>query len=369
MKQKRKIRTLVITGKSIFGIMIGFLSITLVAMVLSITVKFPEISGERSIAILKLGVNDIKWEFLKYKKIFGFNIGDNTSILYNYHGIFGEIEMKKEKSNKSEEEKKGEVTPVSSSTTQQEFNISAIDARKGMAVSNLAGISVDAEALSREKIDIQIDSAGPQVLIVHTHTTESFTDSGKTQYTLSDSDRSTDSEKNMVAVGKVIKDVLESEGIGVIHDTTVHDYPSYSGAYTRSMETVEKNLKEYPTIKLVLDVHRDGIIGEDGTKLKVLADINGQSTAQCMFVVGSNAVLKHDNWILNMRLACNLQRYANQNYPGLMRAINLRKERFNQQVRARSIIIEVGSNGNTLEEAKCGANLLGKTLSAVLKGK
>ena len=366
MLQKKKIRTLVITGKSIFGIVLGFLSIILIAMILSITVRFPKISGRNGIEILKLGVNDIKWEFRSGKKILGVETGKNIPILYNYRGIFGKIEINKQKSEGSETEI---AVPVATSPPEEEFPIEAIDAGKGMAVSNLAGIPVDAEALSREKIDMVIDSSGPQVLIVHTHTTESFTDSGKTKYTSSDSDRSTDNEKNMVAVGNVIKEILESEGIGVIHDTTVHDYPSYSGAYTRSMATVQKNLKAYPSIKLVLDVHRDGIVGQDGTKLKVLTEINGENVAQCMFVIGSNAVLKHDNWIYNMRLACNLQRYANENFPGLMRAINLRKERFNQQVPANSIIIEVGSNGNTLEEAKCGAKFMAKTISAVLKGK
>ncbi len=366
MIQKKKIRTVIITGRSIFGFLLCFLSIIVIAMILSITVKFPSITGEKSISVLRLGMKDLKWEFPINKKILGYEFGNKLSILYNYHGIFGEI-----KNNEKMIEQAQIVAAVQEvlAPPEEEFKIDSIDASKGMAVSNLAGISVDANALSREKIDIKIDSSGPQVLIVHTHTTESFTDSGKTKYTMSDSDRSTDSEKNMVAVGKVIAEILESEGIGVVHDTTVHDYPSYSGAYTRSMATVEKNLKAYPSIKLVLDVHRDGIIGEDGTKLKVLADINGEMTAQCMFVIGSNAVLPHDNWISNMRLACNLQRYANENYPGLMRAINLRKERFNQQVAAGSIIIEVGSNGNTLDEAKCGAKFMAKTIAAVLKGK
>ena len=366
MIQKKKIRTYVITGRGIFAFLVGVLGLIAVSMIISLTARFPEISPKYGMRVVKMGMNDIKWEFLKYKKILGLNFGDNRELLYNYYGIFGKIKIPNEE---PVEKIENEATSVLATSDVTEFKIEAINGAKGMAVSNLSGISVDAETLSREKIDIALTGSGPQVLIIHTHTTESFTDPGKSGYTLSDSDRSTDSEKNMVAVGKVIKETLEGEGIEVIHDTTVHDYPSFSGAYTRSMVTVEKNLKEHPTIKLVLDVHRDGIVGKDGTKLKVLANINGKNAAQCMFVVGSNALLQHDNWILNMRLACNLQKYANENYPGLMRAINLRKERFNQQVPARSIIIEVGSNGNTLEEARCGAELMAKTVAAVLKGK
>lgn len=365
MIRKKKIRTFIITGRRIFAVLIGFLCITVIAIFLSLAAKFPTISPEQSKIVLRMGLNDIKWDFLKIKRILGIEFGDNISIIKNYHGIFGEVKNVEAK----KPERVVDLTLEASTPETPEVKVSEMNGAKGMAVSNLSGISVDAENLSREKIDIAFDSSGPQVLIVHTHTTESFSTPNAEGHTVSGNDRTTDSEKNMVAVGRVIKDVLESEGIGVIHDTTVHDYPSYNGAYTRSMTTVEKNLKAHPTIKLVLDVHRDGIVGENGEKVKVLAEINGEKAAQCMFVVGSNAVLPHDEWILNMRLACNLQRYANENYPGLMRAINLRKERFNQQVPARSIIIEVGSNGNTLLEAKVGASFVAKTIIGVVRGK
>jgi len=165
----------------------------------------------------------------------------------------------------------------------------------------------------------------------------------------------------------VMKNIFMEEGIEVIHDTTVHDYPSYSGAYTRSKATVTKNLEKYPSIKVVLDIHRDGIVREDGTKVKVSCEINGEKAAQCMFVVGSNAQLKHDYWRENMKIACKLQKYAEDNFPGLMRPIILRKERFNQQISKGAVIVEVGSNGNTLEEAKTGAKYMAKVISAVLK--
>ena len=168
-------------------------------------------------------------------------------------------------------------------------------------------------------------------------------------------------------VGNALCEVLEANGIKVIHDTTVHDYPAYNGSYDRCKATTLKNLEKYPSIKMVLDIHRDAIVRADGTKVKVACEINGEKCAQCMFVVGSNANLAHDNWQENLKLACKLQKKANEIYPDLMRAINLREERFNQQLSKGSLIIEVGSNGNTLAEAINGAKYMGEVIPLVLK--
>lgn len=295
----------------------------------------------------------------------GFDPNDEKTIFYGYYSLFGAVDVAEAAESAPPELKTDEETTVAETQSVPEQKVEEIKISKGMEVSDLAGMGVDANALANEDLHIRIDKSGPQVLIIHTHTTESFADSSAG----TGSDRNTDSEKNMVAVGETIKNVLEEEGIETIHDTTVHDYPSYNGAYTRSKATANKNLEKYQSIKVVLDVHRDGIVREDGTKVKVLSEINGERAAQCMFVIGSNAQLAHDNWKDNMRFACILQKYANENYPGLMRPIILRKERFNQQISSGAIIIEVGSNGNTLEEAKNGAKYMAKTISAVLRKK
>lgn len=251
--------------------------------------------------------------------------------------------------------------------TEEKPDINEVNAARGMEISNLAGVPVDLQSLLGGELTVKPEGEGPQVLVIHTHTTESFTDAGKTKYSASESDRSTDASKNMTAVGEAFCKVLEANGIETVHDKTVHDYPSFNGAYTRSMTTVKNNLEKYPSIKVVLDLHRDGIVRADGTKVKVAAEIDGRKTAQCMFVVGTNATLAHDNWQENMRLACKLQDYANRTYPGLMRPIIMRKERFNQQISKGALIIEIGSNGNTLDEAKTGAEYMAKTLAEVLK--
>lgn len=365
MYRKKKMKALIITKdgiKKVLMVIVVVCFFLLMSLVGFGVAKLPSPSAETVIAILSKGIRDEKINDNDLSRLLGFDLKDAKTILYKYYAQFESVDAA---------EKTVESSPVlevkKEDTNIEEYNIESVNIAKGMQISNLSGLDIDAEALSKEALHIKLDNSGPEVLIVHTHTTESFTDAGKIKYSSKENDRSTDNGKNMVAVGEVIKNILEENGIKTIHDTTVHDYPSYSGAYTRSMSTIKSNLEKYPTIKVVLDVHRDGIIKEDGTKVKVLADVSGETAAQCMFVVGSNAQLKHDGWQDNMRLACKLQNYANINYPGLMRPIILRKERFNQQATSGSIIIEVGSNGNTLEEAKTGAKYMAQTLAAVLK--
>ncbi|MEE0943935.1 MAG: stage II sporulation protein P [Clostridia bacterium] len=225
-----------------------------------------------------------------------------------------------------------------------------------LEIKNQSGKSVDCEKLVSEPLNFIKKGQKPQVLIIHTHTTESYFDK----------DRSVDENKNMIAVGKVVKEKLTDAGISVIHDTTVHDYPSYNGAYTRAAATTNKRLSENPEINIILDIHRDAIASNDGSKLSLVTEINKEKTAQLMFVVGTDAQLSHSKWQENMKLALKLQRKANELYPTLMRPINLREQRFNQQLSEGSIILEVGTNGNSIEEAKRGAVYISDVIVKVL---
>lgn len=206
------------------------------------------------------------------------------------------------------------------------------------------------------------------VLIVHTHTTESYTPSEKYRYTPSDTDRTTDKNYNMVKVGDEIEKVLKEQGIKVYHDTTLNDYPSYNGSYTRSASNISNHIKNDPSIKIVLDVHRDAIEGQNGEKVKYASQIDGQSAASVMFVVGSDlSGLEHNNWKENMSFAIHLQRHISSLYPTLMRPINFRNQRFNQQLAPGGIIVEVGTNGNTLDEALAGAEYFALGLADFIK--
>ncbi len=235
---------------------------------------------------------------------------------------------------------------------------------RGLTVSNNTNYSVNPSQFLNQSLSFKMDNSGPQVLIMHTHTTESFSE--KT-YNKGAPDRNLDETKNISAVGYAMKKKFEENGIGVVHDKTVHDYPSYNSAYQSAAATIQKNLNANKSIKVVLDVHRDGITREDGTKVKLVTDINGEKTAQIMLVVGTDTNLPHDKWQENFKFASKIQAKGVEMYPSLMRPIDLRKERFNEQLTTGSIIIEVGSNGNTMEEAIRGGERIAEIISAVLK--
>ncbi len=236
---------------------------------------------------------------------------------------------------------------------------------KGMKVSNATSYNVNPQDFLGLPLGFSLDNNGPQVLIMHTHTTESFSEES---YVRGAPDRNLDEQKNITAVGAAMAEVFKKNGIGVIHDKTVHDYPSYNGAYQKAAATINKNLANNKGIKVVLDVHRDGITRSDGTKVKLVTDINGQKTAQIMLVVGTDVNLTHAHWRENFKFASKIQGEAAEMFPSLMRPIDLRQERFNEQLTKGSLIVEVGSNGNTMEEAIRGGEAIAEVVCSVLKG-
>lgn len=239
-----------------------------------------------------------------------------------------------------------------------------ISSSVGLKITNATDYDVDLDALCAEELPFDVNTDEPLVLVMHTHTTECYNGdamSGETE-------RNTDDSVNVVAVGDVICSVLEENGIKTIHDTTYHDYPSYQGAYSRALTTIDNRLKENPSVKIVLDIHRDAFVYSDGSRLRVACEQNGVSAAQVMIVAGTNSMgLWHDNWLGNLTFAAKIQNAAEIMYPGLMRPVNLRTERFNEHMTRGSLILEVGSNGNTLDEAKEGGKDVARAIAAVLK--
>lgn len=208
----------------------------------------------------------------------------------------------------------------------------------------------------------------PLVLIIHTHATESFTEDGAVSYSEGSSFRSTDVSKNMVAVGAVMAQILNERGIPTLHCETLHDAEDYNASYDNSLATVKKYLTEYPSIKYVFDLHRDALIRESGESLKPVCEINGKKTAQVMTLVGTDAGgAEHSMWQENnMNLAVKLQYRLTSDYNGMARPINLRKLSFHQQYAPGSLLFEIGSCGNTLEEAKNAAENLGNAIADVI---
>ena len=206
----------------------------------------------------------------------------------------------------------------------------------------------------------------PQALIIHTHTSESYMSEDKDFYTEEDTSRSEDTSKNVVAVGELIANKLNSAGFVTIHDTTIHD-KSYTGSYSRSAETIKKYLNEYPSIKLVIDVHRDAVSGEDDSHIKPVININGRKSAQVMLVMCcGEGISDFDNWRENVKFALKYQQTMEVMYPSLARAMHYLSYKYNQNLSTPSILLEVGTEANSIEEALTGADFAANALVAYM---
>ncbi|MBQ9413838.1 MAG: stage II sporulation protein P [Clostridia bacterium] len=240
-----------------------------------------------------------------------------------------------------------------------------------VAVKNNSGVSYDLAALFAAGSPVSIaDTAEPQVLIVHTHTTESYMSYYAGYYNDDDATRSTEESDNVVAVGEAIAAGLESQGVGVVHSRAVHDDPEFSGAYVRSEATILRELEAHPSIRVVLDIHRDAMMADDRTKYKPTVTIAGRKAAQMMLVIGATDTEDLPNAYCseNIRFGLQLQQTLASNYDGLMRPILLEDARYNQGLRVGSLLIEVGTDANTLSEAVFSGRLLGASLGEMLRG-
>ena len=220
-----------------------------------------------------------------------------------------------------------------------------------------------------KKTSLKIDDTDePQVLIYHTHATESFEEYDSEYYDTRGSWRSTDNNKNMTAVGDELEKALKAKGIGVVHDYTHHDYPSYNGSYSRSAETIKSYLEKYPTIKVALDLHRDGIEKDGNIIVKSKAQINGEKASQVMVVCACDESYQViPKWEENFRFGMDITCALEKNYKGLTRPLYLCNAKYNMDLLSGLLILEFGTNANTVEEAKITANAVGEVLGDLLK--
>lgn len=238
----------------------------------------------------------------------------------------------------------------------------------GVYINNQCGEAVDIAADLAERIRFNKCSDQPTVLIYHTHATEGYMSDESEYYTNRDEPRSTDKNKNVIKLGEIIAEELERAGIKVVHDETLHDHPGYTGSYSRSAETVTELLKKYPSIELAIDVHRDSISSGESDKVAPVVTVDGKEAAQVMLVMGSGtgSVENYPDWRENLKVAENLQHIFEKKYPSFARSILLKSSRYNQHLSKGSILIEVGSDANTLEQAEYSARLVGKSLVTLL---
>ena len=235
-------------------------------------------------------------------------------------------------------------------------------------IRNYTSAKIDIKELLNKKINFKINKNNdPQVLIMHTHTTECFLENDDKYYTEDFNSRTTNNEKNMAKIGDIIAEKLNDNGIKTLHDKTRHDYPEYTGSYGRAAVTINSYLKKYPSIKIVLDLHRDAV-SVDGGKAKLVTEIGGKKAAQVMLVMGSQtgSIKDYPNWKENLSLAVKLQQTMETKYPTLARPLMLMSKKYNQSLSTGSLLIEFGTDVNTLSEACYSAELVGDSLVSLL---
>ena len=220
----------------------------------------------------------------------------------------------------------------------------------------------DIEALLAKPLEWNLMGEGPSVLILHTHATESYTKQGE-DYRETSSWRTLDENYNMLSIGQLVGEMLEEAGISVLHHRELNDYPSYNGSYLRARQSLRTLLEEHPGIRLVLDLHRDAA-GTESNQMRTHAVVEGEDSAQLMIVIGTNHASYEENLSLGLKLHVQLE---TQN-PGIMRPLQLRSQRFNQDLSEGALLIEVGAAGNSHPEARTAAAQLAKAIVALAKG-
>jgi len=224
------------------------------------------------------------------------------------------------------------------------------------------------EPLMRQPLNWDLADGEPAVLILHTHGSECYTPAPGEIFTQQEPYRTLDNDHNMISLGRELAQLLEAGGIRVIHDTRCHDEPDYNRSYINARAAIEEYLRQYPTIRMVLDLHRDASADPEN-QLVTAATVGGQRSAQLLLMTGTDAGGNHHpNWKENLSLGLKLTAVLEQAYPGICRPVTLRSERFNTDLTPGSLLVEVGAAGNTREEARIAIHALADGILTLAKG-
>lgn len=221
---------------------------------------------------------------------------------------------------------------------------------------------VDIQALLTQPLSWDLTGEeNPTVLIFHSHASESYL---PTETYIESADyRTLDEGYNVISVGDRLAEILEAGGISVLHDRTLHDYPSYNGAYENARKTLQAYMAEYPSIRLVLDIHRDAMEDPSGNQIGYTVSTERGTSAKLMLVVGTDAGgLHHPNWEENLAVALKLHALLERENSGICRPLSLRTSRFNQDLNPGAVLVEVGSAGNSRQEALVAAEYLAESI-------
>lgn len=255
-----------------------------------------------------------------------------------------------------------EATQPATEATQppQSVTVFAPSDAELVQVHSYCGYEADVESWLEQPLDWELKQDAPTVLIVHSHATESYENTEG--YQESSAYRTLDPNYNVVSIGDALVQLLEIGGVKALHDRQLHDHPSYSDAYGNSRAAVQAYLDQYPSIRLVLDLHRDAVADDDGDQVKYTAETN-PAAAQLMLVVGTDAGgLSHAKWPENMSLAVKFHAHLEKLCPGICRPISFRTQRFNQDLSTGALLVEVGSAGNTRQEALKAVEYLARAI-------
>ncbi len=226
---------------------------------------------------------------------------------------------------------------------------------------NTTSYQVDVESMLQKKLNWNLCEDGPAVLILHAHATESYADTN--------SYRSQDETQNMLSIGDRLAELLEKAGIGVIHDRTLHDAESYNGSYSSARASIQEYLQRYPSIRLVLDLHRDAMEDPRGNQVGYTLSTPEGEAAKLLLVVGTDAGgQNHPHWEENLTLAVQLHAQLQKEAPDICRNLQIRTSRFNQDLSGGALLVEVGTAGNTHREAMLAVDILADAIIALSRG-
>ena len=239
---------------------------------------------------------------------------------------------------------------------------------EAVELNDLSGYDPDLEYLLLSPLQWDLTDGQPRVLILHTHATESYTKQPGEIYEEDSDYRTLNPAFNMLSIGDELTRVLTAGGISVLHDRTLHDYPSYSGSYDLARDTIRSYLEAFPSVCMVIDLHRDALDFSKDPQLTTLADVGGNASAQLMIVAGTDKNVSYENWEENLALGVKLTATLEKMYPGITRPLQLRAQRFNLDMTAGSILVEVGANGDSHQQALVAVRALGAAILVLSQG-
>lgn len=263
----------------------------------------------------------------------------------------------------SKEEGENEKMPPETSSGPSEKSVIS----DNLDISNATSYDIDPLELVAMPMTYNASGDTPKVLVMHTHGCETYTGKNGAGLGSAGTYRSTDNDNNITRIGAILTSYLKEKGINAIHDKTLCDYPSYNSAYKTALGLIGWYKNKYPSISFVFDIHRDAIAEDDGTAVKLTCEIGGKKCAQAMIVCGTDKLgLSHPYWKDNLILGLKIQKTMEEKYPGFMRPLNLREERFNMHQTKGSLIFEIGTHGNTMDEAERSVMYLAEGICEVI---